>query len=874
VNSATLGTEGRTVNINEDYEKVMGQEEQVLMSLQLSRHREECVAQVPKSQAVTYSNSEKALLEKENSSSYQTEKRQFSNQVAPQIWLDIVEERLKHWFQSMTPRTEPEPPCGKLLAPMPTFRSQCTLKALSNVELLTGSPKGTPLNKVTQVVLDGCNFVPDVLSLASCSQLCSLDIVNCGLKSLTSLPSSIPLTSLNLQANNLEQVDLKSVGAKVRFLDLSENRLGSIHGLESCANLLHLNITGNRITRLGNLNSCWCLQHLCAERNLLVSCAGLTDLPYLQTLSCARNHLSTPPDLHKSALLTTLCLQQNTLQEAPHLPHHVVLRELKLEDNSMTDISPLCRAWLPLLQTLSLARNCITQLDSLIPFVMLHTLDISNNSIYDLPMLLKGLNGCMELHEISLDGNPVSEEPQIRSHLISVLPGLKSVNSEPLHCGEKESELSDVVTSSEVYKLCKRQLLEQDRMKKEHYSIAGKLKDARNKPQDIKELMDTKVEQCKLFEQLLVRHVKEQEELGRNIVTGLNNRSQSCGIDKLTSATVVLQAAWRGYMARNSFTAKRRAVVRGQAIWRGILARRASQRMMEERRKWIWAATVIQTRYRGYWVRRKLCEVLQHVRHDSGDDSSPEELIDIINMTEEDLLDEDILPLSPQTPTYLPDMNVTTHYGCSASQPEEHNQLNHTSLRGSTATHSGSVSTGVHHQWLEKHEPRCQPSASLSSVTDVCAQRGAQTDEGLRGSRYPSTQAWSEIETQDATGTIPQPHLKSDSPTSVKKHEIAKEWGFKTDEAVHLLMKRARRQKQLRSKAAQRKRMAGVLGNAVYHWQSFPTQLRGWLHFRERERLAEIWMFLVNQVLNNSLPSCTPLRYHQQRFTGGVITRQ
>jgi hypothetical protein len=296
--------------------------------------------------------------------------------------------------------------------------------------------------------------------------------------------------------------------------------------------------------------------------------------------------------------------------------------------------------------------------------------------------------------------------------------------------------------------------------------------------------------------------------------------------------------------------------------------------MMEERRKWIWAATVIQTRYRGYWVRRKLCEVLQHVRHDSGDDSSPEELIDIINMTEEDLLDEDILPLSPQTPTYLPDMNVTTHYGCSASQPEEHNQLNHTSLRGSTATHSGSVSTGVHHQWLEKHEPRCQPSASLSSVTDVCAQRGAQTDEGLRGSRYPSTQAWSEIETQDATGTIPQPHLKSDSPTSVKKHEIAKEWGFKTDEAVHLLMKRARRQKQLRSKAAQRKRMAGVLGNAVYHWQSFPTQLRGWLHFRERERLAEIWMFLVNQVLNNSLPSCTPLRYHQQRFTGGVITRQ
>ena len=43
--------------------------------------------------------------------------------------------------------------------------------------------------------------------------------------------------------------------------------------------------------------------------------------------------------------------------QVPHLPHHVVLRELKLEDNSLTDVSPLCRAWLPLLQTLSLARN-------------------------------------------------------------------------------------------------------------------------------------------------------------------------------------------------------------------------------------------------------------------------------------------------------------------------------------------------------------------------------------------------------------------------------------------------------------------------------------------------------------------------------------
>ena len=53
--------------------------------------------------------------------------------------------------------------------------------------------------------------------------------------------------------------------------------------------------------------------------------------------------------------------------QAPHLPHHVLLRELRLDDNSLTYISPLCQAWLPLLQILSLAGNwsvlCVTHSD-------------------------------------------------------------------------------------------------------------------------------------------------------------------------------------------------------------------------------------------------------------------------------------------------------------------------------------------------------------------------------------------------------------------------------------------------------------------------------------------------------------------------------
>ena len=53
--------------------------------------------------------------------------------------------------------------------------------------------------QVDQVVLDGCDVVPDVRSLSCCHQLCSLDLMHCGLSSVTSLPSNLPLAALNLQ---------------------------------------------------------------------------------------------------------------------------------------------------------------------------------------------------------------------------------------------------------------------------------------------------------------------------------------------------------------------------------------------------------------------------------------------------------------------------------------------------------------------------------------------------------------------------------------------------------------------------------------------------------------------------------------------------
>ena len=61
------------------------------------------------------------------------------------------------------------------------------------------------------MVLQGGDFVPDVSSLSCCRQLCSLDLIDCGLSSLTSLPPNLPLASLNLQVNIILQITLKVV---------------------------------------------------------------------------------------------------------------------------------------------------------------------------------------------------------------------------------------------------------------------------------------------------------------------------------------------------------------------------------------------------------------------------------------------------------------------------------------------------------------------------------------------------------------------------------------------------------------------------------------------------------------------------------------
>ena len=78
---------------------------------------------------------------------------------------------------------------------------------------------------------------------------------------------------------------------------------------------------------------------------------------------------------------------------------------------------------------------------------------VSFSSI-DLPMLVEGLRGSVELCTVSVQGNPVCQEPQLHSHLISVLPSLEEIDGENISSQHRENVCSPLLAICSVCVCC------------------------------------------------------------------------------------------------------------------------------------------------------------------------------------------------------------------------------------------------------------------------------------------------------------------------------------------------------------------------------------------------------------------------------------
>ncbi|KAM6925994.1 leucine-rich repeat- and IQ domain-containing protein 1 [Lycodopsis pacificus] len=284
------------------------------------------------------------------------------------------------------------------------------------------------LQEVTTVTLED---LPGrgLSTLAQCSQLRSLTLRRCGLKSLEGINQLPQLCSIDVQENDISFVDCENMSS-LRVLHLGHNKLTSIHGLTGAENVDVLDLSHNSITRIADLKSMRRLQRLSVDHNQLISTKGLRDVCTLLHLSCSHNHLASVEGLESSALLNTLDLRANSLTEPPSLNNQVLLRELHLDDNSISSLQGLAACWLPLMQHLSVAQNRITQLPPMSDSVSLANLDLRFNCMSELQNVCESLQGCVFLREVHLTGNPLQQESGWRCTLQRAVPGLRAVDDQ------------------------------------------------------------------------------------------------------------------------------------------------------------------------------------------------------------------------------------------------------------------------------------------------------------------------------------------------------------------------------------------------------------------------------------------------------------
>uniref|UniRef100_A0AAQ6ISM0 Leucine-rich repeats and IQ motif containing 1 n=1 Tax=Anabas testudineus TaxID=64144 RepID=A0AAQ6ISM0_ANATE len=160
----------------------------------------------------------------------------------------------------------------------------------------TGCKSLQELTTVTLEDLPGCSLS----TLVQCTQLRSLSLRRCGLKSLEGISQLSKLCYIDVEENEISFVNCENM-TSLRVLRLGHNKLTSIHGLSGADNLDVLELSHNNITRIAGLESMRKLQRLSVDHNQLISTKGLRDVYTLLHLNCSHNHLTSVEGLENSS---------------------------------------------------------------------------------------------------------------------------------------------------------------------------------------------------------------------------------------------------------------------------------------------------------------------------------------------------------------------------------------------------------------------------------------------------------------------------------------------------------------------------------------------------------------------------------------------
>ena len=317
----------------------------------------------------------------------------------------------------------------------------------------------TPLATLTSLthLNVGGNQVVDVRPLANLTNLTGLSLWYNRVTDISALGSLTALTYLNLADNYVSDLTPLADLISLEKLDLFDNEVENVAPLVGLKDLKHLILTENHVEDLGplaalmNLRVLWIKENPIKDLSLLVQ-LNLTDLKYdgtsLTTEQIAPSEIwmpdaalwiavrgelgllpGVPLTKKKMQALTYLDAQNRGITDITGLEFATNLRELYLGQNPITDLHPLSdlitleslHIWAispalssldlrPLaglinLKELSLERNGISDIRLLARLKQLRLLRLSSNQIED----ISPLSGLTELRILWLKENPITD---------------------------------------------------------------------------------------------------------------------------------------------------------------------------------------------------------------------------------------------------------------------------------------------------------------------------------------------------------------------------------------------------------------------------------------------------------------------------------
>jgi len=293
------------------------------------------------------------------------------------------------------------------------------------------------------------NELPE--SLGVLSELITLNLSNNQLQSLPdSLSSMAKLSNIDLRRNRFSKLPKVLTSLPIRSLNLSGNKLDDVSELKEYKELRVLDLSVNAITTMDGV-----LRSDNALRSLNLSCNYLKDvthlfsiLPTVQRLDLSGNMITQLPEtIAEMQNLVELKLSDNLIEHIDDKLFDLGLDVLDLSSNKLywiglkgleelgslvLDFNPIkqievsddfapfleefscdgcgLKSWVPLnsehLRTLCYSSNELMKVpDDIGHYVKLKELDIDGNEIVDLPDSMANLS---ELNTLYIDGNPLS----------------------------------------------------------------------------------------------------------------------------------------------------------------------------------------------------------------------------------------------------------------------------------------------------------------------------------------------------------------------------------------------------------------------------------------------------------------------------------